>query len=249
MTTREGDTWIGGAKGEFESTLWSVVVRAKDASSPERREALQRLIEIYWKPLYHYVRRRGQSREAAKDTVQSFFTALLEKDLLQYLDPGRAKFRTFLQIALKHHMSDARDREKAVKRGGGRPIFSLDFSAADREYGDDAAMEETPEQTYRREWGVRVLEQALEAVRAEFAGAGREREFDEIKLHLAAGPGEKRSYADLGRMFDVSEGEIAHRIHRARSRFKEKILLVIRSYTETPEQVQEELRDLFSALS
>src|SRR5438045_2374386 len=91
-----GDTSIGGAKRGFQSTLWTVVLTAKDPSSRDRRDALQQLIEAYWKPVYLFIRRRGNDREAAKDLAQGFFTALLDRNFLQYVDRGRGKFRTFL---------------------------------------------------------------------------------------------------------------------------------------------------------
>lgn len=249
MADREGETWMGGPRADFTTTLWTVVVQAKDAASPERRAALEKLIEKYWKPLYLYVRRRGQDSETAKDTVQSFFTTLLEKDLLQYLQPGRSKFRTFLLLALKHHMSDRRDHDTAVKRGGGKQVFALDFSGAEKDAVEQAATESSPEQVFRREWGFRVLEQALEALRAEYVSLGREKEFEEIRIHLGAGSVKKRSYTELAAALGLSESELNNRIHRARGRLRELVLQTIRSYTEGEEQVQDELRDLFSALS
>jgi RNA polymerase sigma factor (sigma-70 family) len=249
MAGRERETWIGGPQGEFRTTHWSVVVRARDPASPERQEALRRLIGTYWKPLYNYVRRSGQDSESAKDIVQNFFTALLEKDLLQYVQSDRAKFRTFLRMALKHQMSDQRDRTTAIKRGGGKSIFSLDFSGAEREFSDEPAIDEPPDQAFRREWGLRVLHQGLLALRSEFGAEGREPEFEALKSHLVARPDHKRTYADLAGSLGLTESEVSHRIDRARARYRELILQVIRSYTESDDQVQEELRDLFAALS
>ena len=46
--------------------------------SPAAREALQRLCQTYWYPLYAYVRRQGHSPEDAQDLTQEFFVRLLE---------------------------------------------------------------------------------------------------------------------------------------------------------------------------
>jgi RNA polymerase sigma-70 factor (ECF subfamily) len=249
MACREDETSMGGLRREFETTLWTIVVNAKDPASPERRQALQKLIETYWKPLYHYVRRKGHDSEASKDAVQSFFTSVMEKDLLQYVQPGRAKFRTFLMLALKHHMSDAWDRATAHKRGGASRVVTLDFSAAENDIADAGPRTDSPDQAFRREWGSRVLEQALDALRADFGNAGRGAEFEAFKNHLGTTQDEKRSYADLADDLNMTEGDIRNRIHRARSRYRELVVAVIRSYCETPAQVDEEIRDLFSALS
>ena len=53
------DTSIGGSKREFQATLWTVVLRAKDHS----REALEELIRTYWKPVYVFIRRWGYPSE------------------------------------------------------------------------------------------------------------------------------------------------------------------------------------------
>lgn len=245
MGNRDADTWMGGPQDAFRTTLWTVVINAKDPASPERRAALQKLIETYWKPLYLFVRRKGQNSETAKDTVQSFFTTLLEKDLLQYLQPGRAKFRTFLLLALKHHMSDRVDHDTAIKRGGGKHAFSMDFSGAEK----DVAEADSPDQIFRREWGLQVLQQALALLKADYATADRAREFEQLRNHLGPASNERHSYTDMGAALGLTEGEVRHRVSRARAAYREKVLDIIRAYSEGPEQVQEELHDLFSALS
>src|SRR5262245_25366637 len=61
----------------FRPTLWTVILRAKDPAAPDRREALERLIGTYWKPVYFLIRRTHDA-EAAQDIAQGFFTAFLE---------------------------------------------------------------------------------------------------------------------------------------------------------------------------
>jgi RNA polymerase sigma factor (sigma-70 family) len=246
MAGSEPDTWMGGAQREFVTTLWTVVVRAKDPTSPERREALQKLIETYWKPLYHFVRRRGQDQDRAKDTVQSFFATLMEKDLLKFVQPSRGRFRTFLLLAMKSHVSSVKEHDTALKRGGGKPLFSLDFEAAEQEI-EDKSSDESPDQVYRREWALRVLKQALDSLRSKFEEEGRREEFEAVKLHLGAGSGERRSYAEIGTTLGLSEDEVRKRIHRARTLYREEIIGIIRAYTENESEVHEELDDLLSA--
>src|SRR5687767_9620447 len=157
------DTSIGGEPRPFQSTLWTVVLRAKSGEGPQRRDALERLIATYWKPVYLFVRRKGNPSETAKDLVQGFFTALLEKDYLKYVDRGRGKFRTFLLTALDHFIADEWDRARAQKRGGGSPAVSLDFDRADAELLRDPSSR-SPDDGFRRDWALRVMGEALQAV-------------------------------------------------------------------------------------
>ena len=243
------ETAIGGDRREFPQTLWTVVLRAKDEGAPDRREALHKLIESYWKPVYFFIRRRGKDREVAKDLAQGFFATLLERNYLQYVERERGRFRTFLMTALAHFMADEHDRAQAKKRGGDRAIRSLDFEEAETGFGRSPGAEE-PDRAFCREWAVRVMAQAMQAVRKEFEVAGRTEEFNLLRPHLAGGgtePGEP--YAEVARKLATSEGEARKRVHRLRARYREAMLDVIRSYAATEEDVQEEVRDLFGSFS
>lgn len=247
MTPQGDDTAIGGPRKGFQSTLWTMVLAAKDPASADRRGALQTLIETYWKPVYLFIRRRGNDREAAKDLAQGFFTALLERNFLQYVQRGRGKFRTFLLTALEHYMADEHDRAQALKRGGGRQTFSIDFAAAESAMRLPAS--EPPDRLFRRDWALRVMGQALEALKADFTLKGRAAEFDVLRLHLTEGTRGAPTGAELARALGVSEGEARKRVHRARLEYRESILAVIRTYSETEADAQEELSELLGAFS
>ncbi len=247
MDPREAETEIGGRQRLFPSTLWTAVLTARDPSSPLRREALQRLIEAYWKPVYFFVRRRGRDREASKDLTQGFFTALLEKNYLQYVDRDRGKFRTFLLRALDHYLADDYERHPARKRGGGQTLLSPNFREAEAQMALEPSSGESPDRAFRRDWALRVLSQALSRLREEFARAGRQSEFEALRLHLSVGAGAAPSYAEIARTLSISEGDVRNRIHRTRARYREAILDVVRSYAVDEQSAEEEIRDLLSA--
>ena len=117
--------------GRFMTTHWSVVLAAKSATSPRRTEALSSLCETYWFPLYAFLRRNGHDTAQAEDFAQAFFAQLLDKDYLRHVEPEKGKFRTFLLTALKHFVSKQRKYDRALKRGGGKAILSLDVEDAD----------------------------------------------------------------------------------------------------------------------
>jgi RNA polymerase sigma-70 factor (ECF subfamily) len=236
------ETDIGGAGRAFQPTLWTCVLKAKDPVSPERREALERLIRAYWKPAYAWLRRRGHAVEAAKDLTQGFFAAFLERDFLKYVDRGRGKFRTFLLTALQHYVADEFDRVKAKKRGGGAKAIPLDFAEAAADVST-----EPPDQAFRREWAMLVLERSMKALRAEFESSGRAAEFDLLKSYLGAA--DPPSYAEAAKRLAITESDLKSRIHRLRKRYRESILGEVRAYTENEQEAQEELRDLFEAFS
>jgi hypothetical protein len=56
----------------FATTRWSLVVRAASQETTQARDALSRLCQTYWYPLYSFVRRRGYSAEDARDLTILF---------------------------------------------------------------------------------------------------------------------------------------------------------------------------------
>ncbi len=243
------DTAMGGSHRMFESTLWTTVLRARDASAPGCGEALSHLIRTYWKPAYLFLRRQGHSVEQSKGLIQGFFAALMEKDALRYVRPDQGKFRTFLLSALKDFVADERDRERAWKRGGRSSQFSIDAAEAEQELALPAAPDETPERTFDRAWALEVLERALRTLRSRFEAEGRGDEFVALRLHLTASVERPPSYAEIARTLDASVADVRSKIHRARQRYRETILDEIRSCCGSEEDAQEEIRGLFTALA
>ena len=115
--------------GVFNTTHWSLVLNAGGLGkgrSLSSAEALEKLCRDYWPAIFSWVRRSGRSREEAEDITQEFFASLLRYDSFSRVDPQRGRFRSFLLASLKHFLSNRWHRERAQKRGGGRPVFSLD---------------------------------------------------------------------------------------------------------------------------
>src|SRR5260370_1186422 len=88
------------------------------ATTAHALSALSELCQVYWRPVYVFLRKRGYGREDAQDLTQGFFAHLIENRGYAHADPKKGRFRSFLLGALKHFIADARDHEHALKRGG-----------------------------------------------------------------------------------------------------------------------------------
>jgi RNA polymerase sigma-70 factor (ECF subfamily) len=77
----------------FVTTHWSIVLTAGRCDTPRAREALSKLCQTYWYPLYAYVRGRGHAREDAQDLTQEFFARLLEKNWVGSADRRKGRDR------------------------------------------------------------------------------------------------------------------------------------------------------------
>src|SRR4051812_20196865 len=118
----------------FATTRWTLIQRARDASSPDAAAALEDLCRAYWAPVYIYFRHRGSSAPEAADLTQEFFATVLEKRYFDQARRERGTFRTFLLTCAKHFLANHWDHQNARKRGGGHRVISLDERSAEDRY-------------------------------------------------------------------------------------------------------------------
>jgi RNA polymerase sigma-70 factor (ECF subfamily) len=229
----------------FGSTRWSVVLAASSGS----REELGELCRGYWTPLYTYLRKRGYSAEDAQDLTQSYFSRLLEKGFLQQADASRGRFRSFLLASLKNFAANEWNREHAQKRGGDARVVSLeDCERVETLYATGQARTDvTPERLYERAWALALLERVTHKLAAEFSAAGKREVFEGFKQFLTGDAGELR-YSQAARALGMSEGAARVAVYRMRGRFRDLLRAEIGRTVASPEEIDEELRFLMSAL-
>ena len=234
--------------GRFATTQWSVVLAAGRSSSPDHEPALGKLCRTYWFPLYAYLRRHGYDAHTAADYTQAFFARMLDKDYLKKVRPKPGKFRSFLLTALKHFVSNERARAAALKRGGGRAVLSLDFENAESQYALEPAEDLTPEKLFEKSWALTVLERTMDRLGAELAEKGKQKVFDRLKTYLSAEPGSV-PYREVAAALDMTEGAVRVAVHRLRKRCREILRDEIAQTVAGEEQIDDEIRGLFAALS
>jgi RNA polymerase sigma-70 factor (ECF subfamily) len=232
----------------FVTTHWSVVLAAGNTESPQANEALEKLCQTYWYPLYAHVRRRGNNPNDAEDLTQSFFARLLEKNYIGDVTPGVGRFRCFLLASLNHFLANEWDRAQTRKRGGGKVIFSLDESDAETRYQFEPVENVTPETLYERRWALTVLERVLAQLRAEFVATEKSELFDHLKIFLS-NPKPDCSYAEIAARTGLKEGTVKVAVHRLRRRYGELLRAEISHTVSQPSEVEEEVRHLISVLS
>jgi RNA polymerase sigma-70 factor (ECF subfamily) len=231
----------------FRTTHWSVIVAARDGESAEARAALAELCETYWYPLYAFIRRQGHTMEDARDLTQEFFARFLEKDYLGAVNREKGKFRAFLLACCKHFLANEHDRAKALKRGGGKTIRSLDCSVAESRYSDEPAHDVTPEKLFERRWAMILLQNVFARLRQEHEQAGKIALFEQLKPFLA-GDGPVVRYAQAAAALRLSSGAVKVAVHRLRRRYRELVYEEIARTVDDPALVEAEIRDLFAAL-
>lgn len=231
----------------FALTRWSVVLAAGRNESTHSRKALEQLCQTYWHPVYAFVRRRGVNPQDAQDLTQEFFTRLLEKNYLGGVDPARGRFRSFLLASVKHFLANEWDKARCQKRGGAKPLLSIDGATAESCYALEPIERQTPETIYERRWALTLLEQVLARLRSEYCAAHRSDSFEILKSTLTEGRGAV-AYAELASQLGSTEGAVKVAVHRLRQRYRALLRDEIRQTVSNSVEVEEEIRALFIAL-
>ena len=245
-------THDGSASGplshaSFDATHWSVVTDAGDRLSPKSGAALETLCRAYWHPIYAYIRRKGLSPADAEDVTQEFFCQLIGRNSLESVDRSRGSFRSFLLASVNHLLANGWDKARALKRGGGRAILSLDAEEAEGRFAQESAVHDSPEQAFDRRWAVTLLDRALAIVREEFIASGKLPQFDLLKRFLSEVPADGE-YLELADRLGLEPGRVSLVVHRLRLRYREVVRAEIAQTVANDDELKCEMRHLFAAL-
>lgn len=231
----------------FVTTHWSVVLAAGRSDTTRSRDALARLCQTYWYPLYAYIRRRGYSAHDAQDLTQDFFARILEKHSIARADPQRGRFRSFILTAMNHFLGQEFEKSRAQKRGSGLEVFSLDLARAEQRYDLEPAVSETPDKDFDKKWALALLETVMTQLEAEYKRENKSDLFNALKQTLT-GSRESQPYAELAEMLGMTEPAIKVTVHRLRKRYRELLQTEIANTVSSADEVKEEMRHLFAAL-
>jgi RNA polymerase sigma-70 factor (ECF subfamily) len=216
--------------------------------APEAREAMETLCRVYWKPLYVYARRLGQSESDAKDLTQGFFEQFLENDRVRSADPQRGRFRSFLLSSFRNFMAHAWVKRRADKRGGAHMFVPWEERTAGEELEVELAAGLTPERHFDKEWALKLFAQAFRLLGSEFAAAGKAEQFEHLKTFLSE-PASEGAYAEAARQTGLSKGAVTVAVHRLRQRYREVVRAEVARTVSHAEEIEEELRYLIEVMS
>jgi RNA polymerase sigma-70 factor (ECF subfamily) len=248
MSDKHKNRLMPSGKERFATTHWSVVQAAGHPNSSRYKSSLETLCKTYWYPLYAYLRRHGYNADQAGDYTQALFAQLMEKKSLRLADPKRGKFRSFLLMSLKNFMADEYDRNQAQKRGGGKNILSLNFESAEGQYSLEPKDEMSPEKLFERSWAITMLKNTLEKLCGEYKSDRKKKLFEHLKVYLTADK-QTANYNDTAEKLQMTEGAVKVAVHRLRKRYRELLKEEIAHTVSSENEVDEEINELFKALS
>jgi RNA polymerase sigma-70 factor (ECF subfamily) len=134
-----------------------------------------------------------------------------------------------------------------VKRGGRVTIVSIDAGDAETRYRREPAHVATAERLYDRRWALTVLDRALDRLERGMAQRGKGPLYERLKPALL-GDSDAVGYARVASELGMTEGAVKVAAHRLRERLGALIREEIAATVAGPAEIDDEIRDLFSAL-
>jgi RNA polymerase sigma-70 factor (ECF subfamily) len=226
-----------------------VVLRARETDSTESaRQALAGFCEAYWPPLYSFLRHRGHSSADAQDLVQGFFAHLLEQNTLIRADQQKGRLRTFLLGSLQNFLYNEYDRTRALKRGGGRQVVSIEEHLPEAEAAMLATAHLSDAGCYDLVWASNIVSRAWQNLENAFMAEGKAEWLEELRPFVAGGsvtpPNQEEAAARLG----VPIATLRTWLSRLRQRYRESLRLEVANTVSDPADVDQELQYLYRIL-
>jgi RNA polymerase sigma-70 factor (ECF subfamily) len=233
----------------FPTTHWSLIAAASGPPAPEARAALAELCGAYWYPIYALIRRKGHGPDAALDLTQDYFARLLEKGTVAAADPDKGRFRSFLLTDCSFFLADRRDRDRAFRRGGGRPVLSIDARDAEGRFLREPRHDKTPERLFERDWALALIARVFDGLERHYTETGRSELFWRLKPLVSSDP-DAAPRAVVAAELGLTEGNLRVALHRLRTRFaaglRAEVAVTLRDAGD--EAIEEELQALFAVL-
>ncbi len=225
-----------------------VSLAAGNQSPEEARAALAAFCQAYWPPLYTFLRRRSYNPNDAQDLTQGFFANLLQQNLLSRADRDKGRLRTFLLGSLQHYLANEYDRTRALKRGGGQQIVSMDEHLAETEAALAVTHHLDVTGSYDQAWAAALVNRSWEQLQDALATEGQTRWLEELKPFLIGGETAPPRPQEVATRLNVSIDTLRSALRRLRERYRELIRLEVARTVTDPAEIDEELDYLYRLL-
>ena len=237
---------------KFPTTQWKLIVTASDSKNEDNLKALNTLIELYWKPTYYFVRRRGYQTEIAEDIVQEFFTSWLQKKTYSKANFERGRFRTFLLSCLENFIKNKHRDENRKQRQPSKGIVSIHaLRASDNNFEIPDVKNETPRAIFNRAWATEIILRVLNVLSEECKVKQKNTHYELLRRRVIdplLHGSEEPSLKELAREFYLTEKEASNRIVTMRRACQRLLREEVKKYTNCEEEVTAEINDIFQFL-
>lgn len=217
------------------------------------RTLLERLLRLYWPPVYAFIRHQGFGAHDASDLTQEFLSSVvLARNILERADPSRGRFRSFLKQALRNFLID-HHRANNVRKKINRAV-SLSVSPDDDRFGSipEPAVKDDPTGIFDRQWAATLVQLALERLEDAMRADGMTSHWIAFETNVV-GPTIRKTKPmpldELARKVGVETETLSNMIQTTKRRFKRMLREIVADTVENAGAVDDELAELNRLLS
>lgn len=217
------------------------------------RHTLERLLRLYWPPVYAFIRRQGFKPHDASDLTQEFLSSVvLSRNLLGRADPSRGRFRSFLKQSLRNFLIDHHRANKARSAIlNAAPLAGASTPSEDADRAPDAGAPGTPPpgpDEFDREWAATIVRLALERLEDTLRADGMTAHWVAFETNVVSPTIRKTqpiALEELARRINVADPSIvSNMLQTTKRRFQRILREIVADTVANPEAVEEELRHL-----
>ena len=223
--------------------------RAARENDPEAEKALAELFELYWYPIYSYIRRCGHAAQNAEDLTQGFFAQVLERGTFARASQSKGRLRTFLLTCVTNYLHNEHERAGSQRRGG-HVIVHLDQAAAEERLSNEPSYDLPPDRQYQRRWALTLLINCLQILEKEYHDQEKSELFSHLRPYLGFGYESGGSYAELSSTLNCSVGSLRTQVSRLRQRWRDIIFQQVSQTLDEPtvDEIKAELSELLGCV-
>jgi RNA polymerase sigma-70 factor (ECF subfamily) len=243
---------MAGESGKFQPTRWTQIIALSTQDTEKHQKLLGELLSQYWKPIYCYIRRKGNPSQTAEDLTQSFIEeVILGRDLISQADKSKGRFRTFVLTSLERHLHDVHQKDNAQKRSPEGQRIPIDIS----EISDDllSSHGRTPEELFNYSLASEILAQVLSELEMLYINEDKKVYwliFEEKVVNPLLNGCESPSNTEIGSKYIIKdETTVSNMIVTVKRRFKTTMRIYLRDLVQSDSEVDEELNEIFRILS
>ena len=140
------------------------------------------------------------------------------------------------------------DRARALKRGGGRQIVSIDEHLPEAEAAMMDTMRLSDSAAYDLAWASTVVKRAWQHLESAFEAEGKTEWFEVLRPFVAGGGKTPLSQEDAATKLGVPIATLRTWLSRLRQRYREALRTEVASTVSDPSEVDQELHYLYQIL-
>ena len=231
----------------FPTTAWTCIEAAQDPHHPKFVTAVNRLITTYWRPVFHFLRKKYPATTDLEGLTQQFFLTLVTKGWLARADQQRGHFRDFLRTILKRFAFDqvVRAPQQAQFEQRFVSIHSL-MDASDRAYEPTAS--ETPEEAFDKGWKAALLQTVRRNLEAHYAAAIDPEERRRFEIFAALNLGDdaenRPTQEAIAERFGLTRDQVRYAVEQVRKRSERLLRQEMRDQVGAETDLEDEIRKL-----